>query len=148
MPKSKQDGWPASGFGERLRVLRESRGWSQARLAEEAGCNVFTVSKTERGRQEPAWPLVLALADALGVEVGAFVARGNGAAAEPAPRGRPRKTVPEQAGSEQPKRPRGRPRKAPATAQDEASASKATSAPSGQKKPAREQGRKRKGKGE
>ena len=33
----------------------------------------MTVSKLERGAQEPAWPLVLALARALGVEVTAFV---------------------------------------------------------------------------
>src|SRR4051812_34280001 len=116
---TKQGGWLPSGFGGRLRDLRESRGWTQAELSERAGCNRFTVAKLERGFQEPAWPLVLLLARALGVEVGAFVVVGNGAAAEPgpAPRGRPRKAAPEQAGPEQPKRPRGRPRKAAGAAQ-------------------------------
>jgi len=33
----------------------------------------MTISKLERGAQEPAWPLVLALTKALGVEVTAFV---------------------------------------------------------------------------
>ena len=126
MPKAKRDGWPASGFGERLRVLREAKGLSQAQLADDAGVNVFTISKTERGLQEPAWPLVLALAGALGVEVGAFVV--NGAAPQEA-------------------RPRGRPRKAAAVAQDERSAGAST--PGGEssdtKKTARAQGRKRKG---
>src|SRR5215813_12327833 len=89
MPKAKRDGWPASGFGERLRVLREARGLSQAQLADEAGVNVFTISKTERGLQEPAWPLVLALAGALDVEVGAFVVNGTPAPQGARPRGRP-----------------------------------------------------------
>jgi transcriptional regulator with XRE-family HTH domain len=72
MPK--KGGWPPTGFGARLRALRDQRGWTQAQLAERAGCNSFTVAKTERGEQEPAWPLVLALARALGVGVAAFVA--------------------------------------------------------------------------
>jgi len=88
---------------------------------------VFTISKTERGLQEPAWSLVLALAGALGVEVGAFVANGT-----PAP---------------QEARPRGRPRKAAAVAQDERSAGASTHEPSDPKKPATGQGRKRKAKG-
>jgi transcriptional regulator with XRE-family HTH domain len=123
---TKQGGWPRSGFGDRLRALRESRGLTQPQLAERAGCNRFTVAKLERGAQEPAWPLVLALAGALGVEVGAFVVA-NG---QPAP---------------QEMRPRGRPRKAPGAAQETPAASKATPAPSGQEKPTTGQGRKRKG---
>ena len=108
-------------------MLREAKGLSQAQLAEEAGVNVFTISKTERGLQEPAWPLVLALAGALGVEVGAFVVNGT-----PAPQGT---------------RPRGRPRKAPATTQDSAEKGTATPTASPQAKPATGQGRKRKAKG-
>src|SRR5262249_5581277 len=125
---TKQGGWQPSGFGGRLRNLRESRGWTQAELSQRAGCNRFTVAKLERGFQEPGWPLGLLLAQALGGEVGAFVAPGNGAVAEPgpAPRGRPRKAAPEEASPEQPKRPRGRPRKLPATAQGERSASEKT----------------------
>ena len=63
-------------------MLREAKGWAQAQLADEASVNDFTISKTERGLQEPAWPIVLALAGALGVEVGAFVV--NGAAPQEA----------------------------------------------------------------
>src|SRR5436305_12191091 len=92
---TRRGGWPPSGFGERLRRVREQAGLSQRELAEKAGCNPFTVAKAERGEQEPAWPLVLALARALGVEVGAFVPRGTVAGARNAPQ-----TVP---------RPRGRP---------------------------------------
>jgi DNA-binding XRE family transcriptional regulator len=64
---SKRGGWEPTGFGARLKVLREAAGLSQPELAEKAGCHKFTVSKMERGTQEPAWPLVLTLCDALGV---------------------------------------------------------------------------------
>ena len=53
---------------------------SQRELAEAAGCNANTIAKLERGEQEPAWPLVLALSKALGVDCTAF-----NATAEPAP---------------------------------------------------------------
>jgi transcriptional regulator with XRE-family HTH domain len=69
---SKQGGWVPTGFGGRLRVLRERAGWTQRELADQAGCNQFTVAKLERGLQEPAWPLVLALGRALGVTCLAF----------------------------------------------------------------------------
>jgi len=45
---------------------------SQRELAEKAGCNANTIAKMERGEQEPAWPLVLRLAAALGVDCTAF----------------------------------------------------------------------------
>jgi transcriptional regulator with XRE-family HTH domain len=69
---TKRGGWPPTGFGARLRALRSAQGLTQGDLAERAKCNRFTVNKLERGLQEPAWPLVLALAKALGVPVGAF----------------------------------------------------------------------------
>jgi DNA-binding XRE family transcriptional regulator len=62
-----------SGFGERLRVLREAKDLTQRGLAELAGCHWFTISKLERGQQEPNWPLVLSLCRALGVRCTAFV---------------------------------------------------------------------------
>ena len=125
MPKSKCNGWPPSGFGPRLRELREGKGLSQGQLAQVAGCNVFTVSKTERGTQEPAWPLVLALARALGVEVGAFVVNGEQAEAEPVPMGRLRK--------------------APAATQELSATGEATAEPTRREKPAAGQKLKRKG---
>jgi len=69
---TKRGGWPPTGFGARLRDLRTEAGLSQRELAKQAGCNVFTVAKLERGIQEPAWPLVLALAKALGVSTDEF----------------------------------------------------------------------------
>jgi transcriptional regulator with XRE-family HTH domain len=70
---TKNGGWPASGFGQRLRQKREAAGLSQLGLANKAACRSETISRLERGEQEPAWPLVIALARALGIEVGAFV---------------------------------------------------------------------------
>jgi transcriptional regulator with XRE-family HTH domain len=89
---SKHGGWPPSGFGGRLKAERERAGLTQDKLAERAGCHPFTLSKLERGTQEPAWPLVLALAKALGVDVGAFVVEG-GAEATQAKRARGRPAV-------------------------------------------------------
>jgi transcriptional regulator with XRE-family HTH domain len=85
--------WPPAGYGNRLRQLREQAGIPQADLAERAGCHPMTIAKLERGVQEPAWPLVLALAKALGVDVAAFVVEGE-AGQGGRPRGRPLKTRP------------------------------------------------------
>jgi transcriptional regulator with XRE-family HTH domain len=112
---TKWGGWPPSGFGGRLKTLREAAGLTQQQIAERAGCNQFTVAKLEAGRQEPAWPLVRALARALGVTCAAF----------DVPDGEP---VPEPE-----RRPRGRPRKAPREAVGE----KAGDTPPQQRKPPR-----------
>jgi transcriptional regulator with XRE-family HTH domain len=86
--------WPPSGFGGRLQQLRERAGLTQAELAERAGCFPLTVSKLERGVQEPAWPLVVALARALGVSCDSFVVNdGDQMGEKPRPRGRPKRTV-------------------------------------------------------
>ncbi|MCI0462267.1 MAG: helix-turn-helix transcriptional regulator [Gemmataceae bacterium] len=74
---TKRGGWPTTGFGVRLRVLRAQAELTQAQLAEKAGCNQFTIAKLERGVQEPAWPLVLALAQALDVTCLEFVNEGG-----------------------------------------------------------------------
>jgi DNA-binding XRE family transcriptional regulator len=64
--------WSRTNFGVRLKQLREAAGISQQELATRAECSLFTISKIERGTQEPAWPLALALARALAVSVAAF----------------------------------------------------------------------------
>jgi transcriptional regulator with XRE-family HTH domain len=88
---TKQGGWASTSFGGRLKELRETAGLTQKQLAEKASCNAFTVAKLERGVQEPAWPLVLALADALGVSTEEFR---KPAKATPEPRrGRPPKVT-------------------------------------------------------
>ena len=69
--KSKSDREP-SGFGSRLRQLREAAGLTQEQLGERAGMQYQSIAKYERGAVEPTWPNVVKLAEALGVDVGAF----------------------------------------------------------------------------
>jgi transcriptional regulator with XRE-family HTH domain len=102
---SKQGGWPATGFGARLRVLREGAALTQKDLAEKAGCHPMTLAKLERGVQEPAWPLVLALCRALGVPCEAFLPVAEG---EPPETRQGRQAKVKEATP--PKLPRGRPR--------------------------------------
>ena len=58
---------PPSGFGAAMRKLREEKGWTQKQLGDAAGVHPNTIAKLERGETQPAWPLVLAVATALGV---------------------------------------------------------------------------------
>jgi hypothetical protein len=69
-----------------------------------AGCNQFTAAKLEGGFQEPAWPLVLALAKALGVTCEAFNGKAAPTQAEARPRGRPRKAEPTAGPKRRPRR--------------------------------------------
>jgi transcriptional regulator with XRE-family HTH domain len=64
---------PPSGFGVKLRELREARGLSRAELAALTGLHHNTLVKIEFGDREPQWPSVLALCEALGVKVQVFV---------------------------------------------------------------------------
>lgn len=59
---------------ERLREARRAKGWSQARLAAEAGVSRQLVSATEAGRHEPGVTAAVALARALGTDVEALFA--------------------------------------------------------------------------
>jgi transcriptional regulator with XRE-family HTH domain len=60
---------PQPALGEAVRELREKRGITQERLAQDAGLTTGTVSLLERGQSNPAWGTVKALADGLGVTV-------------------------------------------------------------------------------
>jgi transcriptional regulator with XRE-family HTH domain len=91
---TRQGGWPGTGFGRRLREVREAKGLSQQQLADLVGLHVMSVSKLERGVQEPAWPLVVSIADALGVTCEAFRDHTGGAEEGARPRGRPKKALP------------------------------------------------------
>jgi transcriptional regulator with XRE-family HTH domain len=62
-------------FADRLRELREAKGWSQQELGDRAGLHMQTVSRFERGTLKPTWENVLALADILGVDCRAFCQR-------------------------------------------------------------------------
>jgi len=52
-------------MGRRLKALRQTRGWSQAKLAAEAGLAREYVNRLEGGRQDPTLSTLVALARAL-----------------------------------------------------------------------------------
>lgn len=59
----------AKKFGRRIRVLRESKGWSQERLADEAVLDRSYVGGIERGDRNPSLKNIARIADALGVPI-------------------------------------------------------------------------------
>ncbi|MFF4366537.1 Scr1 family TA system antitoxin-like transcriptional regulator [Streptomyces sp. NPDC001594] len=44
---------PSAAFGQRVRALREERGWTQEELAERLGCSGTHISAVETGRRPP-----------------------------------------------------------------------------------------------
>lgn len=56
-------------FGQRVRTLREGKGWSQVDLAYEAGIDPRSVSRIETGRQDVRLSVIVALATALGCKI-------------------------------------------------------------------------------
>jgi putative transcriptional regulator len=97
----------ASRFAARLKELRGRAGLSQKELAEKAGLSQRAISHYEQGLHEPVWSSIIALAEALGVGVTAFLEEPQGR--PPQGRGRPPKAKEEEPPA--PKRGRGRPRK-------------------------------------
>ncbi len=59
-------------FGRRLKKLRAKAGWTQQKLAFEAGVSVTCVAMLEQRDMDPRWSTVKALARALGVPVTSF----------------------------------------------------------------------------
>jgi transcriptional regulator with XRE-family HTH domain len=97
----------AGRFGRRLRELREQAGLTQAALAGQVGVGKDAVARWEQGTREPLWSSVVALARALGVEVGAFLEEpaATTEAREPGrPPGSPARGVAEPAKTRQKKR--------------------------------------------
>lgn len=68
---AKKDG-ETTGFGVRLKHLREAAGLSLSELGRRTGIAYQTIAKYERAENEPTWPTVLKLAEALGVTTDAF----------------------------------------------------------------------------
>lgn len=60
-------------FGSSIRRLRESRGWTQEQLAEQAEMSVTYLGFIERGENVPTLTIILKLADALNVSPGRLV---------------------------------------------------------------------------
>lgn len=64
----------AHALGARIRALREGRGWTQERLAAEAGLHRTYLNGIEAGARNPALRNIVRLARALGVPVAALFA--------------------------------------------------------------------------
>jgi putative transcriptional regulator len=67
MPRKPISDPDAEGFGQRLRVLRKSRSWTQAHLAELLGVERAVIGNYELGLHYPAIPLLVKLARSLEV---------------------------------------------------------------------------------
>jgi transcriptional regulator with XRE-family HTH domain len=57
---------------EELKRLREEKGWSQTKLAQESGVDRATINQAEGGRRSPTISTLELLATALGAEVADF----------------------------------------------------------------------------
>jgi transcriptional regulator with XRE-family HTH domain len=55
--------------GREIRQLREAKGWSQTKLAADAGMGVSGISQIETGARNPSMTTLARIAGALGVEV-------------------------------------------------------------------------------
>ena len=62
-------------LAQRLRLERETRGWSLADLAERSGVSRGAISKIERGESSPTAGLLVRLADAFDLTLAGLVAR-------------------------------------------------------------------------
>ncbi len=60
--------WQAR-LGTRLRTLRRARGWTQEQLAERAGLSYKFIGEIERGQSNPTLETLVALAQALDLDV-------------------------------------------------------------------------------
>lgn len=74
-PLSAEAGPMAGGVGERLRALRQERGWSLTELAAASGVPVSTISKIENGHLNPSLVHAINLASALEANLGFLVER-------------------------------------------------------------------------
>lgn len=63
--------------GERITILRKTRGWSQTRLAEELGVSRSLISMVEAGARNPSVELYDGLADVFNVDVDYLMGRSN-----------------------------------------------------------------------
>jgi transcriptional regulator with XRE-family HTH domain len=65
-------------IGRRIKEIREGRGWTQYRLAKEAGVQPSTISQIESGtRKKPSIDVLEKVADALSVTVGTLLGQKN-----------------------------------------------------------------------
>lgn len=61
-----------TSFGEKLKALRQAKGWTQMELAVKAGLQQTHIAKLESAGGSLKWETVQALCDALGVSCEEF----------------------------------------------------------------------------
>lgn len=71
-------------IGARVRYLREARGWTQERLAQEAGVSKSFISEMEHDRRNPSAEKLLEIASVLGASLD-FIMKGEGTTEEGPP---------------------------------------------------------------
>jgi len=54
-------------IGERIRILRQKKGWSQSQLAERANIDSRNLSRLETGKAKPKLSTIISLANALSI---------------------------------------------------------------------------------
>ena len=64
----------ADGIGERIRRLRQERGWTQTDLAERVGCSKRAMVYYENDGKYPPAPILAAMAGAFGVTIETLMA--------------------------------------------------------------------------
>ena len=67
----------AETFQERLKEMRERRGWSQAELAQKSRLQPTAISHFETGGRSPSFDNLRRLADALNVSTDYLIGRSN-----------------------------------------------------------------------
>ena len=83
------DRLPSERFGSVIRQLRKSRGWSQERLAADAGVNRSYMGEIERARAVPTLATAEKLAQALEMPLSVLIVRCERPPASPRPAPRP-----------------------------------------------------------
>lgn len=68
--KEKRD---TTGFGGRLKALREEAGLTQQQLADRLGIAATTITRLENGGRTPSWETVIRIAEALKVSTDSFL---------------------------------------------------------------------------
>lgn len=87
MPKEPQSPQHVA-LGQTIRELRDAKGWSQERLAEEAGMDRTYVSGVERGERNVSYTNLLRISATLGLRLSELQALAEGRTDRPASRRR------------------------------------------------------------
>jgi transcriptional regulator with XRE-family HTH domain len=66
----------SSPLSDSLRRARKAAGWTQQKLAQEAGLSLVVITKVEQGAtKDPAMSSLIKMADAMGVSIDVLIGR-------------------------------------------------------------------------